>query len=341
MKMRENLLKKKIKNGESAIGTFVKMTDPCVPELLALAGLDFFVLDTEHVAIDREQLTNIVRAAEAFGITPIVRVRENNQVEILQNLDTTRLSLYADNLRKGLLDLSAVWLSIYRRYVTDRRALELAGKNKRGATVQFTGKDLCYEELYFESENELQVQEEAQRKQYLEALKLGLFSDEQGQLSPLAKAKALRNDNEKMQRVYGGSVCAPINMKNEWGDFFFYSQHLVQIMTEVFGHDVKSIIGVSRDDAATFIARYADYDVTGHFGSYAYAATIYAKSEVHHVDLSLAKAYVNEFRRFEHMVRTGGMPESYEELINPVFILNAIKEALDTGKEVEVKKPVI
>lgn len=113
-------------------------------------------------------------------------------IEILQNLDTTRLSLYADNLRKGLLDLSAVWLSIYRRYVTDRRALELAGKNKRGATVQFTGKDLCYEELYFESENELQVQEEAQRKQYLEALKLGLFSDEQGQLSPLAKAKALR-----------------------------------------------------------------------------------------------------------------------------------------------------
>ena len=36
------------------------------------------------------------------------------------------------------------------------------------------------------------MQEEAQRNQYLEALKLGLFSDEQGQLSPLAKAKALR-----------------------------------------------------------------------------------------------------------------------------------------------------
>lgn len=85
--MRENLLKKKIKNGESAIGTFVKLTDPAVPELLALAGFDFFVLDTEHVAVDREQLTNIVRAADAAGITPIVRVRENNQVEILQNLD--------------------------------------------------------------------------------------------------------------------------------------------------------------------------------------------------------------------------------------------------------------
>lgn len=85
--MRENKLKKTIRNGGSAIGTFVKITDPCVPELLALAGFDFFVLDTEHVAVDREQLTNIVRAADASGITPIVRVRENNQVEILQNLD--------------------------------------------------------------------------------------------------------------------------------------------------------------------------------------------------------------------------------------------------------------
>lgn len=85
--MRENQLKKKFQNGESAIGTFVKLTDPAVPEILALAGFDFFVLDTEHVAIDREQLTNIVRAADAAGITPIVRVRENQQVEVLQNLD--------------------------------------------------------------------------------------------------------------------------------------------------------------------------------------------------------------------------------------------------------------
>ncbi len=69
------------------MGCFVKLTDPAVPELLALAGFDFFVLDTEHVAVDREQLTNIVRSADAAGITPIVRVRENQQVEILQNLD--------------------------------------------------------------------------------------------------------------------------------------------------------------------------------------------------------------------------------------------------------------
>lgn len=85
--MRRNKLKERLHSGKSAVGSFIKLTDPAIPELLSLAGFDFFVLDTEHVAVDREQLTNIVRAADAAGITPIVRVRENQQVEILQNLD--------------------------------------------------------------------------------------------------------------------------------------------------------------------------------------------------------------------------------------------------------------
>jgi len=144
---------------------------------------------------------------------------------------------------------------------------------------------------------------------------------------------------KKLEKVYGGSVSAPVSLKNEYGDFFFYSQHLVQIMTQVFGTDIDSIIAVGREDAATFIARYADYDVTGHYGSAGYSATIYEKSQVFHKDIDLAAdSYLSEFRRFEHMVRTGGMPESYEDLIAPVFILNAIYESINTGKEVKVQK---
>ncbi len=85
--MRKNILKEKLLKGESAVGTFIKLLDPAVPELLALAGFDFFVLDAEHVAVGRDHLVNIVRAADAVGIVPLVRVRENKQVEILQNLD--------------------------------------------------------------------------------------------------------------------------------------------------------------------------------------------------------------------------------------------------------------
>ncbi len=141
----------------------------------------------------------------------------------------------------------------------------------------------------------------------------------------------------KAERIFGGSVSAPISMKNEWGDFFFYSQHLVQIMCEIFGYDIESVQAVSREDAATFIARYKDYDVTGHYGSSAYSATVYGKNEAWHKNIDLsADGYLREFERFAHMVRSGKMIMSYEELIKPVFILNAIYKSLQTGELVKV-----
>ena len=53
--MKTNILKQKIADGKAVIGTFVKFTDPSSVEILALAGFDFFILDNEHVAMDREQ----------------------------------------------------------------------------------------------------------------------------------------------------------------------------------------------------------------------------------------------------------------------------------------------
>ena len=146
-------------------------------------------------------------------------------------------------------------------------------------------------------------------------------------------------DAEKKEGIFGGSVSAPVDMKNEYGDFYFYSQHLVQIMGEVFGYDVESVIARGREDSATFIARYADYDVTGHYGTRGYSATVYGKKNVLHKDIFLRPdGFLSEFRRFEHMVRTGKMIQSYEEFIKPVFILNAIEESLRTGEEVKVRK---
>ncbi len=96
--MKHNQLKQALRRGESAVGTFVKFCDPASVEILALAGFDFFVLDTEHVGMDRQELLHILRAAEAGGITPVVRVKENDQVEILQNLDFGYAGIQAPNV---------------------------------------------------------------------------------------------------------------------------------------------------------------------------------------------------------------------------------------------------
>lgn len=96
--IRKNNVKQKLKNREPVIGTFVKTTDASIVEILGNAGIEFFVLDTEHVSYNPETITNMVRAADISGIVPIVRIREMNAVNIMQALDTGALGYHAPNV---------------------------------------------------------------------------------------------------------------------------------------------------------------------------------------------------------------------------------------------------
>lgn len=91
--IRENAIKKKLQAGKPVLGTFVKLYDPSAVELLGLLGFDFFVIDNEHVAMSRERMVQLIRAGDGAGITPVVRVRENRAVEMLQALDEGALGI--------------------------------------------------------------------------------------------------------------------------------------------------------------------------------------------------------------------------------------------------------
>jgi 4-hydroxy-2-oxoheptanedioate aldolase len=47
-----------------------------IVELAATAGIDFVIIDMEHSALDLDRCAHVIRAADAAGITPIVRVPE-------------------------------------------------------------------------------------------------------------------------------------------------------------------------------------------------------------------------------------------------------------------------
>lgn len=158
--------------------------------------------------------------------------------------------------------------------------------------------------------------------------------------------KEMREFIDEKGAVMGGDISAPINMVNDHGGFFFYSQHLIEMMLTVFGEDVKKIYARCPDESKnrlTFIADYGDFDVTGHFyGCYHYACNLYSAEGIKHSECvaghyDLAKHYKNEFDEFIAMVNNKKMPESYERLILPVKILNAIYDSYKTGKEVVIK----
>ncbi|MEI3305116.1 MAG: aldolase/citrate lyase family protein [Dysosmobacter sp.] len=45
-------------------------------ECLGRTGLDYVIIDTEHCAVGVEFLTAAITAADAAGITPLVRINE-------------------------------------------------------------------------------------------------------------------------------------------------------------------------------------------------------------------------------------------------------------------------
>ncbi|NRP72183.1 4-hydroxy-2-oxo-heptane-1,7-dioate aldolase [Ensifer psoraleae] len=80
-------LRTRIRNGETLLGAFVMIPSPAVVEMLGYAGFDFAIIDSEHGASSVESVENQIRAAEAAGISVIVRTVGMTAGEVLRILD--------------------------------------------------------------------------------------------------------------------------------------------------------------------------------------------------------------------------------------------------------------
>ena len=70
----ENRLKVKLLNNQPVIGAWSIISSPIVVEILAMSGFDFLILDMEHGVYDQTSLDSCIRACEATGCAPVVRV---------------------------------------------------------------------------------------------------------------------------------------------------------------------------------------------------------------------------------------------------------------------------
>jgi 2-keto-3-deoxy-L-rhamnonate aldolase RhmA len=84
---RVRALKAKLKQGKAVLGAWLSLTDPCAAEILARAGFDFLLIDTEHGAWDLVTLQTTLMGFNGTDTTPIVRVPWNDHVRIKQALD--------------------------------------------------------------------------------------------------------------------------------------------------------------------------------------------------------------------------------------------------------------
>ncbi|MBU2907360.1 MULTISPECIES: aldolase/citrate lyase family protein [Arenibacter] len=67
-------LKQKLSNNQNIYGTCILSTSPIWSKVVKGTGLDFVFLDTEHVPLDRTELTFLCQVYSAHGMDPIVRI---------------------------------------------------------------------------------------------------------------------------------------------------------------------------------------------------------------------------------------------------------------------------
>lgn len=89
----KNRLKEALRNGQKQIGLWSTLSSNYTVEVLAGAGYDWLVLDTEHSPADLENLLGQLQAIAPYPTTPVVRVPWNDMVNIKRVLDLGAQSL--------------------------------------------------------------------------------------------------------------------------------------------------------------------------------------------------------------------------------------------------------
>lgn len=144
---------------------------------------------------------------------------------------------------------------------------------------------------------------------------------------------------ENRDTIRGGHVTAPIHMVNPYGNFWFYAPHLVQMMTEIFGTEVRSVSAKRTEDGVVAVYKYDDFYVSTYFGT-SYTATIYTESgKAEFVNVTLNGCADAELEEFYHMVKTGQGVTDYRAFAAPVFIINATIKAFEEGTEEDIVIP--
>jgi 4-hydroxy-2-oxoheptanedioate aldolase len=86
-KLRENLFKRRLRDGTKQPGLWLTLESPVATEILAGAGYDWLLLDMEHTTLDPSQVAGHVGAARGGTAELAVRIPWNEPIMVKRLLD--------------------------------------------------------------------------------------------------------------------------------------------------------------------------------------------------------------------------------------------------------------
>ncbi|MBE6572549.1 MAG: hypothetical protein E7656_09915 [Ruminococcaceae bacterium] len=162
-------------------------------------------------------------------------------------------------------------------------------------------------------------------------------------LKHAAKVKELRKERleNKGGKTIGGFIRTPIDLASPYGGFYFYAQHLIEILIEVFGEDVKSVSAYPSKVGISVIFRYEEFDVTALFAekNYVYYAVRQTEEGALGGEFPVDdECFRHELMDFLKLLTKESDGENAERMMKPVYIMDAVMTSMNNGgKETQVK----
>ena len=91
----------KVKAGKPTIGVFLGLGSPNVAGLMAHAGFDWLVIETEHNGLDSAEIEHMLMVVDGTDVVPIVRVPSSNHVYIQRALDMGAMGVLVPMVRSA------------------------------------------------------------------------------------------------------------------------------------------------------------------------------------------------------------------------------------------------
>lgn len=141
--------------------------------------------------------------------------------------------------------------------------------------------------------------------------------------------------------ITAGYIVGPCDLKSEYGGIFFYGIHTVEFCQEIFGSGAQSLIAYNQHNNVMVTVRYPDERIVSLLllgnASYVFQASAYGKKGSVQCTLGHGANYYYGMKKFLQMISTEKMPLIFEDMLEPVVMLEAIQSSLASGKEVLVK----
>ncbi|OHB60115.1 MAG: hypothetical protein A2Y12_09210 [Planctomycetes bacterium GWF2_42_9] len=148
---------------------------------------------------------------------------------------------------------------------------------------------------------------------------------------------------EKIGNIYSGAVYGPCDIKSPYGGVFFYGIHQVEMALHAFGYDVEKVLVVKNDKNAigqlfykngkTIVLNLIESGCSG------FSITAAGdKGNIHEVISFDKEMFLPGIKKFTAMFKSKVEPLSYQQILKPVQVLEAMEKSIKSGKSEKVQR---